>query len=219
MISLRCISILVFISVTFHGYAQLVTKKDYTAAFALQAGAESGILMTSKISKFSVTPSAGLKMTFPFNRKWFMGSEINYSQLKTLNKYSNSRTKCRLKLDLEQITIPVYAKYMLNSNRGMLLFGGYVSRLLSNQYNYSKSYGSLLSKTPSAPLENGISKWDYGFTLGYEQLFTRHLALSFKINCGVQSLADLPDNKKCIPLKASLTLSYDLFRIGDCGCH
>jgi len=30
--SLRCISILVFISVTFHGYAQLVTKKDYTAA-------------------------------------------------------------------------------------------------------------------------------------------------------------------------------------------
>ena len=217
MMSLRCISILVFISVTFHGYAQLVTKKDYTAAFALQAGAESGVLMTSKISKFSVTPSAGLKMTFPFSRKWFMGSEINYSQFKTLNKYSN--TTSRLELDLEQIAVPVYAKYMLNSNRGMLLFGGYVSCLLSDNHSYCVNGESLSPEVSPASLKNGIKKWDYGFILGYEQLFTRHLALSFKINCGVQSLANLPDDKKCIPLKASLTLSYDLFRIGDCGCH
>ena len=219
MMSLRCISILVFISVTFHGYAQLVTKKDYTAAFALQAGAESGILMTSKISKFSITPSAGLKMTFPFSRRWFMGSEINYSQLKTVNKHSNSGTEYRLKLDLEQITIPVYAKYMLNSNRGMFLFGGYVSYLLSDNHSYCVNGESLSPEVSPVSPKNGIKKWDYGFTLGYEQLFTRHLALSFKINCGVQSLADLPDDKKCIPLKASLTLSYDLFRIGDCGCH
>ena len=189
--SLRCISILVFISVTFHGYAQLVTKKDYTAAFALQAGAESGVLMTSKISKFS--------------------------QFKTLNKYSN--TTSRLELDLEQIAVPVYAKYMLNSNRGMLLFGGYVSCLLSDNHSYCVNGESLSPEVSPASLKNGIKKWDYGFILGYEQLFTRHLALSFKINCGVQSLADLPDDKKCIPLKASLTLSYDLFRIGDCGCH
>lgn len=217
--SLRCISILIFISVTFHGYAQLVTKKDYTAAFALQAGAESSILTTSGISQLKITPAAGLKMTFPFNRKWFIGSEINYSQLKTMNKYSDSETEYRLKLDLEQITIPVYAKYMLNSNRAMLLFGGYVSRLLSDKYHYSTNNGSLLSEMPSALLENGISKWDYGFTLGYEHLFNRNLALAFKINCGVHSFTDEIGDKKFIPLKASLTLSYNLFRLGDCGCH
>lgn len=208
--SLRYITILIFIFMALNGHAQLVTKKDYTAAFALQAGAESGVLMTSEISQVNITPVAGLKMTFPFNRKWFIGSEINYSQLKTRNKYSNPTT--RLELDLEQITVPVYVKYMLNSNRGMLLFGGYVSGLLSDNYHYS-------SQAPSATLKNGIKKWDYGFTMGYEQLFTRHLALALKINCGVQSLTDVPDNKKFIPLKASLTLSYDLFHIGDCGCH
>lgn len=217
--SLRYIITLIFIVTGLNGFTQLVTKKDYTAAFALQAGAESSILMTSQISQFKITPTAGLKMTFPFNRKWFVGSEINYSQLKTLNKYSNSGTECRLKLNLEQITIPVYAKYMLTSNRDMLLFGGYVSQILSDQYDYSKSYGSLLSKTPSAPLENGISKWDYGFTLGYEHLFNRNLALALKINCGIHSFTDDIGNKKSIPLKASLTLSYNLFRIGDCGCH
>lgn len=208
--SLRYITILIFIFMALNGHAQLVTKKDYTAAFALHAGAESGVLMTSEISQVNITPVAGLKMTFPFNRKWFIGSEINYSQLKTRNKFSNPTT--RLELDLEQITVPVYVKYMLNSNRGMLLFGGYVSGLLSDNYHYS-------TQAPSATLKNGIKKWDYGFTMGYEQLFTRHLALALKINCGVQSLTDVPDNKKFIPLKASLTLSYDLFHIGDCGCH
>ncbi len=213
----RIITFIFFISTMTAGYAQLVTKKDYTAAFALQAGAESGVLMTSEISKINITPVAGLKMTFPFNRKWFIGSEINYSQLKTRNKYSNPTT--RLELDLEQITVPVYVKYMLNSNRGMLLFGGYASCLLSDKYNYSTGNTPLSSEVASSTLKNGIKKWDYGFTMGYEQLFTRHLALAFKINCGVQSLTEVPDNKKFIPLKASLTLSYDLFHIGDCGCH
>ncbi len=199
----RIIAFISFIFIAAASCAQLVTKKDYTAAFALQAGAESGVLMTSKISQIKITPTAGLKMTFPFNRKWFIGSEINYSQLKTLNKYSTPTM--RLELDLEQIAIPVYAKYMLNSNRDMLLFGGYVSYLLSD--------------APTVPLGNELKKWDYGLTIGYEHLFTRHLALALKINCGVQSLTDDIDDKKFIPLKASLTLSYDLFRIGDCGCH
>lgn len=180
------------------GYAQLVTKRDYNAAFAAQAGAAYGILAASETARAEFMPCAGLKMTFPFNRKWFLGSEINYNRAKNRDKRPDPAGGLPQNADWEQIAVPLYAKYMLRSNRDMLLAGGYTARLLSRQ------------ESP---------RWDYGFTVGYERLFTRHFAMTFNIHCGVQPLFDPSAGKKSMPFGASLTLSYDILRIGDCGCH
>lgn len=201
----RIIAFVFFISTVTTGYAQLVTRKDYKAAIGVQAGAECGIFPSAAISQIRITPTAGLKMTFPFNRKWFVGSEINYSRLHTRNKYPDAQGEDRIELDLHQIMVPVYAKYMLNSNRATLLFGGHLTCRIDNK------------SQPFFPVE--IKKWNCGITAGYEQLFTSRLHLTFKIDYGLLSQIESSANKKFTPLKAGLTLSYDLLRIGDCGCH
>lgn len=207
--------ILLYISIP--GQAQLVTKKDYTASFALQAGAESGIIATATPSHIKITPTAGLKMTFPFNRKWFIGSEINYSQLKTRNKYTNTDGQNRIELNLRQIAVPLYLKYMLRSNQASLLLGGYATYYFDNNYHFTSGSPSSVPVTEK-PIQ--VKKWDYGFIAGYEQQLIQRLNLTFKISCGILSPIEISSaNKKFIPLQASLTLSYDIFRIGDCGCH
>lgn len=213
VMSLRFIISLIFICTALYGQSQLVTKKDYTASFALQAGAESGIIATVKTSGLKINPTAGLKMTFPFNRKWFLGSEINYSMLKTRNTYR----AFPIELDLKQIIIPLYVKYMLRSNRATVLLGGYAGYLFDN--NHSK-ISNPTESTTGGEIILPLKKWDYGFTAGYEQHFTQRLNLTFKVCYGIHSLLETSfTDHKFSPLRGSLTLSYDLFRIGDCGCH
>lgn len=203
--SRRIIAFLFFFSATAAGYAQLVTKKDYKAAVGVQAGAECGIFPAATVSQVYVTPAAGLKMTFPFNRKWFVGSEINYGRLRTCNKYPDAQGGNRLELDLHQIAVPVYARYMLTSNRAALLFGGHLTCRIGSESH--------------SPAPVAVKKWNCGMTAGYEQLLTSRLRLAFKADYGLLSQTGSSAGKKFTPLKAGISLSYDLLRIGDCGCH
>ena len=61
---------------------QLVRRKDYDLAVALQAGGGTSVGIPFRDVRMFVVPVGGLKMTIPFTRKWFLGSEINYSRLK-----------------------------------------------------------------------------------------------------------------------------------------
>lgn len=56
--------------------------------------------------------------------------------------------------------------------------------------------------------------------IGVGQRIVKHLNLMFKINVSVKDLMKKSDlyPKKIFPVQANLTLSYDIFRIGDCGC-
>ena len=207
------------------GYAQLVRKKDYDAAFALQAGGETGILTSFRDMKMAVTPVGGLKMTFPFSRKWFLGSEVNYSRL----KYSFSDEIAASQgadFDIKQLQVPVYLKYMLNSNRASVLFGFYGTYVLDATLHSSMS-GTETASDAGVLNQNGIldyspmmDTWNAGITIGYELRIIKHMNVMCRVSGGMKNVLKSQDmfGKKLYPIQATITLSYDIFRIGDCGC-
>lgn len=193
-----CITALICLFFVFSGKSQLVTKKDYDAAFALQGGIETGILLPASSPHIRINPAAGLKMTFPFTRKWFLGSEINYSRLQADIRLKETAT--REKFTLERLLIPLYIKYTLPANRSSVLLG---------------IYGGWIYKR-----EEAVRPWEGGIVAGYEQRIVKHVHLTFKLSGSIKEAVSLrlPEYKKYYPLQASLTLSYDVLRIGDCGC-
>lgn len=215
----RAIFFLIFGIITIESYGQLVRRKDYDAAFALQAGGGSGILTTFHHPVLSLTPTAGLKMTFPFTRKWFLGSEINYEQLKykvhkqVNTPWGNLQEKQKATFDLKQVGIPVYLKYMLNCNKASLLFGIYGS------YTFDARFTTSFNEESDAGNDN-MEDWNAGIVIGYEHRLAKHLNVMCRINAGVREVVQ--DYKlfgdKLFPVSACLTLSYDILRIGDCGC-
>lgn len=193
--------------------AQLVRRKDYDAAFAIQAGGETGILTRWQHPRLAVTPAAGLKMTFPFTRKWFLGSEVNYSRLKYgfARKGREVPAECgnelRVRADMETVSVPVYLKYMLNCNRASILFGLYGSYRLAAKWE------------PAEEEAPPFTAWNAGVTAGYEYRLVKRLNLQFRVNAGVREVAEKhPYGGRLLPVQACLTLSYDFLRIGDCGC-
>ena len=211
----------------FECVGQLVRRVDYDAAFALHAGGDIGMLAPfgSKPGVF-VQPTGGLKMTFPFTRKWFLGSEINYSRLKYNSTYPVARQRStpalfsenlensRGRFDLKQIQVPVYLKYMLGSNRESILFGIY------GAYVFDSSV-----KGDGFPDGNGVvaeevESWTAGLTVGYELRVVKHLNLMFRLSGGVKDVLKSGNvwGKKLFPVQAGVTLSFDVLRIGDCGC-
>ena len=55
---------------------QLVRRKDYDLAVALQAGGGTSVGIPFRDVRMFVVPVGGLKMTIPFTRKWFLGTEV-----------------------------------------------------------------------------------------------------------------------------------------------
>lgn len=191
--------------------AQLVRRKDYDAAFALQAGGGTGVLTQWQHPRLAVMPTAGLKMTFPFTRKWFLGGEVNYSRLKygfavpVGGEPAEGAQDVRVKADVETLCVPIYLKYMLNCNRASVLFGLYGSYRLSGRWE------------PAADVP--FATWNAGVTAGYEYRLAKRLNLQLRASAGVREAAEgHPCGGRLLPVEACLTLSYDFLRIGDCGC-
>ncbi len=197
---LVCVCFVFFLSETF---GQLVRRVDYDAAFALQAGGNTGVLLPPGNTGMCIQPWGGLKMTFPFTRKWFLGMEINYGQLKfrRSNKTDDNQGKLKLNADLQQLEFPVYLKYMLNCNKASVLFG---------------FYGNYIQDASSVP----VNRWNGGVTLGYEHRIVKHLNIMCRMDAGVRDLMprEYVRNKHQIPVSVCLGISYDIFRIGDCEC-
>lgn len=222
-------------------YGQLVTKRDYDAAFAIQAGGEAGLLLPMKNINIGITPTAGLKMTFPFTRKWFMGGEINYSELKCKGSFDVSGFgfngqayvgNARMDCNIRKIQVPVYVKYMLNCNKASVLFGVYGAYLFDNDFRltlkdalsepppYSSVVAERIGELGPVDLSGDVESWNAGIVVGYEHRIVKHLDVMLKVSAGAKEL--LKKNNSCgkrlYPLQASLTLSFDILRIGDCGC-
>ena len=197
----------IFVSLLFiipnDAFTQLVTRKDYDAAFALQVGGEISMLTIWDQPKVSLQPIAGLKMTFPFTRKWFLGSEVNYSQF----KYGSQK----FNFDMKQIHIPIYLKYMLNSNKSSVLFGFYGSYIFDS---------NIVEKETLSNIESS-DNLGVGVTIGYEYQVVKHFNVMFRLSTGIKELVKNQafKDEDLLSLQASITLSYDIFRIGDCGCN
>lgn len=236
---LLCLSFALFLML--ESYGQLVTKRDYDAAFAIQAGGETGILLPVKNPGFRITPTAGLKMTFPFTRKWFLGGEVNYSELKFKGSYDvpafkageqNYAGNAEISGNIRKIQVPVYLKYMLNSNKASVLFGIYGAYLFDNDLQAGLENARLVLPPESSVASGAIGEavpfdmsgevesWNAGITIGYEHRIVKHLNIMLKVNAAVRELltSDNSCGKRLYPVQASLTLSFDIFRIGDCEC-
>lgn len=218
-------------------HGQLVRRKDYDAAFALQAGVETGMLTTLRHPELFVRPIAGLKMTFPFTRKWFLGGEVNYSELKynTTDRtgYTGEwagqdftfRGEQKMKFDLKQVQLPLYLKYMLNCNKASVLFGFYGAYIFDARleaiFSGSSAAGEDALQTPvETRLPEALDNWHAGVTVGYEHRIVKHLDIICRINIGMKEVVRNQPffRDKLLPVQACITLSYDIFRIGDCGC-
>jgi len=201
---------LLFLTVMLESFGQLVRRKDYDAAFALQAGGEVGVLTAFQDAELSLRPVAGLKMTFPFTRKWFLGMEVNYSGL----KYGYRGVE-KMNFDINQLHLPLYLKYMLNCNKASVLFGFYGSYVIDG-----KCFVTAPGATVHTEVPDGLENWSAGITVGYEHRILKHLNVMCRISGGMKEVVKkqfvLKD--KLFPLQACITLSYDVFRIGDCGC-
>ena len=222
--AMRWIIFFLLLSIGTESYSQLVRRKDYDAAFSLQTGIETGTLTSFHHARLSLKPTFGIKITFPFTRKWFLGSEINYSDLKysikqnrtrpqTSNESSLSLPKEQVEFDLKQIQIPIYLKYRLNCNKASVLFGFYGSYIFDSKFNISSP---VILSNPA----NALANWNAGITIGYEHQLIKHLNVMCRVSTGMKKTLtnrQLWDDK-LFPIQASLTLSYDIFRIGDCGC-
>lgn len=204
-------------------YGQLVRRKDYNAAFALQAGGETGLLTTFHHPKYHLSPAWGLKMTFPFTRKWFLGSEVNYSQLqytvsgeeKPGEIAEHSGTKQWADFDLKQVQVPVYLKYMLGCNRASVLLGFYGSYVFDGGYRLASEGNS-----SSADYSDALESWNAGITFGYEHRIIKRLNIMCRFSVGLKEVTRGPKpwNDRLLPMQACITLSYDFLRIGDCDC-
>lgn len=202
----RTVFCILFLGMILESSGQLVRRKDFDAAFALQVGGETSALTAFRQSALSLRPLAGLKMTFPFTRKWFLGSEVNYSEL----KYGFADPE-KVKLEVRQIQVPLYVKYMLPCNKASVLFGGYGSFVTG---------GKLVAASPESGETGKVGNWHVGLTVGYEHRIVKHLEIMCRISGGMKAIVEKQPlvSAKRYPLQACITLSYDIFRIGDCGC-
>lgn len=231
---IMCVVLLLLVA---EGFGQLVRKKDYDAAFALQIGGETGMLTSFHSPEVTLRPTAGLKMTFPFTRKWFLGSEVNYSELKygiseridggmsVMGEAVNFRGNQRAEFDLKQIQVPLYLKYMLNCNKASVLFGFQGSYVFDSKLNVSLSGerddpGETVPADINIDLSDTMGKWNVGVTIGYEHRIVRHLDVMCRVSVGVKEVVKNQSfgGDRLIPVQACITVSYDMFRIGDCGC-
>lgn len=205
------------------GQSQLVRKRDYDAAFAVQAGINTGIAVPGHPGQLKVDGIYGLKMTFPFTRKWFIGAEINYNPLrletdKTLSLPEQTPVKGKAETEFRSLNVPLYIKYLLRNNQTGILLGGYFSKHLKNKFLFRDTSGAPVTGNEDA---TEPEKWDAGITLGAEQRLLKHLNLLFKISGSLKSITGTGTGihpKNSFPLQAHLTISYDILRIGDCGC-
>lgn len=206
----KAIFCVLLLGIIAESFGQLVRRKDYDAAFALQAGGEVGALTAFQDAKFSFRPVAGLKMTFPFTRLWFLGMEVNYSQL----KYGFANPQAT-EINIKQLHVPVYLKYRLHSNKASVLFGVYGSYVLDG-----KGSVAVEEKADYADLSGALEDWSAGITVGYEHQLVKRLNIMCRISGGIrEAVKKQPVFKdKLFPLQACITLSYDILRIGDCEC-
>ncbi len=195
---------------------QLVTKKDFDAAFALQAGIGSGMAFPAAKGGLKFEGTGGLKMTFPFTRVWFLGAEVNYNRLRTENKLEiagNDGVEAVFRQEIPSVQIPVYARVMMRNNKTSLLFGGYYARHFDGKID--RQYEEGFRREPYEP-ESGSA----GVVAGVEQIIGRNLYVTFKVNGSLTDIAPKARfESRLYPVQASLTISYDLLRIGDCGCY
>ncbi|MDR1755568.1 MAG: PorT family protein [Culturomica sp.] len=195
---------------------QLVTKKDFDAAFALQAGMGSGTAFPNPRGGLKAEGRGGLKMTFPFTRVWFLGAEINYNRLRTENRLKTAESgapEAVFRYDVSSVQIPVYARMMLRNNKTSLLFGGYYARHFDGKID--RKYDDGFRREPYGP-ESGSA----GVVAGVEQIIGRNLYVTFTVNGSLTNMAPKEQfGSRLHPVQASLTVSYDLLRIGDCGCY
>lgn len=150
----------------------------------------------------------GMKMTFPFTRRWFLGAEVNYLRSKSKEKQTVyiSDEKPGPKLSVERkregVNVPIYVKYLLGPYGTSLFGGGYVSWINSDKCEIAEE---------GLPLKIDADSWDAGVSVGVEQRIVKHLNVMYRLNVGLK-------NASTLPLQHCLTLSFDVFRVGDCGC-
>lgn len=244
MMMRKDIFILVALLLSGNVYSQKTScSKDYSVNFAIQAGISTGFMSSGTIDGMKYDGIYGLKMDFPFQKKWSIGAEINYTQLRTENKHdiqtliissSAKRTyelifkdQALIKINLHALSVPFYVKYKFNAQRTAVFLGGYFSVNFKRKISIPTNIiGGTTSWEPEGETQNPsltflpdmpeADKWDAGLTLGIEQQIVKQLFIMLRVSGSCKDILKQADfyPKKLFPFQANLTLSYNLLKLG-----
>ncbi len=188
-----------------------------------------------------ISVSLGARMYMNLRRKWNIGAELSY---KTIAMDADARvTNQKFKgenmvqfftgtsdicMRFTMLELPLYVKYMMGSRRQYgILLGAYGAYNFKSEFvtNARKGFIGGEANRMDSPLTSPmvmdftstLDTWDVGLLAGYEaQLFPR-ISLGLHLLCGFKDIfisgSDFFDYKMK-HLRGSLTVSYDLVRLG-----
>ena len=104
---------------------------------------------------------------------------------------------------------------MLTCNRASVWFGATGSYVMDGDCWVGRA-----NAPEYAEASRDLASWSAGVTVGYEYQIVKRLQVMCRIRGGVkEALKNQSFSKgKLFPLQVGITLSYDILRIGDCGC-
>lgn len=189
-----------------------------------------------------LTPSIGVKLTFPVMRDWTLGAELTYKRVAIDadarikdQKFDNEDNiialftgSAEMRMDFMMLELPVYFKYTFKNQNDRLLAGFYWSRIMKSKFGITVNKGFMMDEDgnydapidPEKPLDINfndiLDTWDSGMIIGYERRLFSRIELGMRFSWGFKDIFK-KDNQyfdyKMLHMRGTLVISYNLFNI------
>lgn len=223
---------------------------EYRFALGVQLGTDVGGAIPFPFSNVPnpfnpyprLSPSLGVKLSFPVTRSWSIGAEATYKKVaidadarienQRFNDEKNGITarftgSAEMGMEFTMIEVPLYIKYTFKNQKDRLLFGGYFAWNMKSKLHIDVNKGYMLTDDKvyngvidGDPLEinfNSIlDNWDSGIVVGYERKLFNRVEIGLRASWGFKDIFQR-DNQyfdyKMLHMRGTLVVSYNLFDI------
>ena len=144
-----------------------VEEVEYRFALGVQLGTDIGGAIPFPFSNIphpfnprpQLSPSLGVKLTFPLVRHWTIGAELTYKKVaidadaRIKNQRFNDEDRgvvarftgsAEMGMDFTMLEIPLYAKYTFRNEKDRILFGGYFAWMINSKFDIQVNKGYMM---------------------------------------------------------------------------
>ena len=233
-----------------------VEEVEYRFALGVQLGTDIGGAIPFPFSNIphpfnprpQLSPSLGVKLTFPLVRHWTIGAELTYKKVaidadaRIKNQRFNDEDRgvvarftgsAEMGMDFTMLEIPLCAKYTFRNEKDRILFGGYFAWMINSKFDIQVNKGYMMDDNGvySGPIVDEplkinfndiLDSWDAGLIVGYERRLLPRMEIGLRVSCGLKDIFKR-DNQyfdyKMLHMRGTLVLSYNLFNIKPSGLN
>ena len=233
-----------------------VEEVEYRFALGVQLGTDIGGAIPFPFSNIphpfnprpQLSPSLGVKLTFPLVRHWTIGAELTYKKVaidadaRIKNQRFNDEDRgvvarftgsAEMGMDFTMLEIPLYAKYTFRNEKDRILFGGYFAWMINSKFDIQVNKGYMMDDNGvySGPIVDEplkinfndiLDSWDAGLIVGYERRLLPRMEIGLRVSCGLKDIFKR-DNQyfdyKMLHMRGTLVLSYNLFNSKPSGLN